>query len=332
MIKEANKLVAARAGLQRAEEDLRDPGRLGDLKNAINSLLQLMSGVSPRIEKDIAKKLVLTYRNKVLSEAKVILANSESHEPEFLEHWNRVMEIFVDASLPNDPEFIACKEQLLAGRGNQSIDHFKSAHVDILTKNELPAASPQNDFYFRKTKEVRPMLHAESLSAIGQSLEMLRLRAFGLEKQGDFYIVRSESLTETHEWILRNNLAENILDSPGPDPKNIQLTVGDGWLCYGPCDIARLNARERKKRDNHGFEQTCEADKLAQLLSTLGEHLDSKKATAFTISWAADSVSVEYQTPNGVRERKDFTVEKLQQLASYSRFQRSSHSDSIGSR
>ena len=94
MIKEPNKLVAARAELQRAAEDFRDPGRLGHLRNAINSLLQLMSGVSPRIEKDIAKTLLLTYRNKVLSEAKVILANVESYEPEYLEHWNKVMEVF----------------------------------------------------------------------------------------------------------------------------------------------------------------------------------------------------------------------------------------------
>ncbi len=309
MIKEPNRLVAARAALERAEEDLRDPGRLGHLKNAINSLLQLMSGVSPRIEKDIAKKLLLTYRNKVLSEAKVILANLESYEPEYLEDWNKVMEVFVDPSLGDDPEFNECKEELLSGRGNRLIDSLKPVHVDIPKKAEMQAASPQNDFYFRKTKEVQTMLHAKLLTAIGQYLEILRLRAFELEKQGDFYIVRSELLTEAHERILRNNLAEQ------GDPESTHLSVGDGWLCYGPLGIARLNARELEKRDNHGFDQTCEADKLAQLLGTLGDHLDSKKATAFEISWAPDAVSVEYQTPNGVRERKDFTIEKLQELA-----------------
>jgi hypothetical protein len=59
MIKKPNKLVAARAALERAAEDLGDPDRLGQLRDAINSLLQLMSGVSPQIEKDIAKKLIL---------------------------------------------------------------------------------------------------------------------------------------------------------------------------------------------------------------------------------------------------------------------------------
>jgi hypothetical protein len=307
MIKEPNKLVAARAGLERAAEDLGDPGRLGHLRNAFNSLLQLMSGVSPRIEKDIAKKLLLTYRNKVLSEAKVILANLESYEPGYLEHWNEVMEVFVDPSLADDPEFNECKKELLARRRNEAIDNLKSVHVDIPKKAELQEASPQNDFYFRKTKEGRTVLHAKFLSAIGQYLEILRLRAFELEKQGDFYIVRSELLTEAHERILRNHLPEQ--------GENTHLTGGDGWLCYGPLGTARLNAQELEKRENHGFEQT---DKLAQLLSTVGDHLDSKKATAFKISWAPDSVSVEYETPIGVRERREFTVKKLQQLAFYS--------------
>jgi hypothetical protein len=307
MIKEPNKLVAARSALERAAEDLRDPGRLGDLRNAISSLLQLMSGVSPRIEKDIAKKLLLTYRNKVLSEAKVILANLESYEPGYIEHWTKVMEVFIDPALADDPEFNACKKELLATRRNQAIDNLKAVHVDIPKKTELQEAAPQNDFYLRKTKEVRTVLHAKFLSAIGQYLEILRLRAFELEKQGDFYIVRSELLTEAHERILRNHLAEQ--------GENTHLTVGDGWLSYGPLGTARLNAGELKERENHVFKQT---DKLAQLLRTVGDDLDSKKTTAFKIRWAPDSVSLEYETPLGVRERKEFTIKKLQQLTFYS--------------
>src|SRR5499426_740830 len=307
MIKEPNKLVAARAELEKAAEDLRDPRRLGHLRNAISPLLQLMSGVSPRIEKDIAKKLLLTYRNKVLSEAKVILANLESYEPGYLEHWTKVMEVFVDPNLADDPEFNECNEKLLGGRRKQAIDNLQAVHVDIPKKAELQEAAPQNDFYFRKTKEVRTVLHAKFLSAIGQYLEILRLRAFELEKQGDFYIVRSELLTEAHERILKNHLAEH--------GESTHFTAGDGWLSYGPLGTVRLNAQELKKRENVGFNQI---DKLAQLLSTVGDDLDSKKATAFKISWAPDSVSLDYETPPGVRERKEFTIKKLQKLAFYS--------------
>jgi hypothetical protein len=106
------------------------------------------------------------------------------------------MEVFVDPSLGDDPEFNASKKELLASRRNRAIDNLKPVHVDIPKKAELQEAAPQNDFYLRKTKEVRTVLHAKFLSAIGQYLEILRLRAFELEKQGDFYIVRSELLTE----------------------------------------------------------------------------------------------------------------------------------------
>jgi hypothetical protein len=168
-------------------------------------------------------------------------------------------------------------------------------------------------------------MHAKSLRAIGQSLEMLRVQAFSLEKEGDSYIVRSESLTPTRQWILRNSLAENNLDSPGPHQQGMQLTWGDGWLCYGALEVARLDAQGLKKRQDHGLELRG-ADKLDQLLRALGEHLDRKEATVFQISWTPDSISVDYQMPDGVSERKDFTVEKLHKLALHSRFRRRSRS------
>jgi hypothetical protein len=142
-------------------------------------------------------------------------------------------------------------------------------------------------------------------------------------------MVRSDSLTATHHWILRNNLAGNLSNSPVPDPKSTELTVGDESLCYGPLDIARLNTQTRKTRGHHGFEQ-AEAHRLSQLLRALGEHLDRKEASALRISWTPDAASVEYRTPDGICERKDFTVEKLHQLALHSKFRRSRHSASIG--
>ena len=73
MVKEATELVTARALLRKVEGNLGDPGMLVHLRNAIDSLLGIMPGDSPQIEKDLARKLVLTYRNKVLSEVKAIL-------------------------------------------------------------------------------------------------------------------------------------------------------------------------------------------------------------------------------------------------------------------
>jgi hypothetical protein len=132
MVKEATELVTARATLRKAEKDLGDPGMLVHLRNAINSLSAIKLGDSPQIEKDLARRLVLTYRNKVLSEVKSILANFDSCEPESLQHWHEVMEIFVDAGV-DDPEFNACKEQLATQR-SPSIESLKPGDFDALEK------------------------------------------------------------------------------------------------------------------------------------------------------------------------------------------------------
>jgi hypothetical protein len=133
MVKEATELVRARALLKKAEENLGDPGMLVHLRNAIDSLLRMMSGDFRQIEKDLARRLVLTYRNKVLAEVKAILANFDSCEPESLQHWHEVMEVFVNAAV-DDPEFNACKEQLFTKCSTQVIDSLKPAELDTLEK------------------------------------------------------------------------------------------------------------------------------------------------------------------------------------------------------
>ena len=161
------------------------------------------------------------------------------------------------------------------------------------------------------------MQYALSLRAIGQSLEMLRLQTFSLETKGQVYIVRSDSLTAAHEWILRNSLTDNVSDVASENPER---AVGDGSLRYGPREIARLHAQiERKSRQ----QQEREEHTLPGLLHALGELLDMKEASALDISWTPQAALVEYCTPDGICERKDFTIEKLHQLALRSKFRRS---------
>jgi hypothetical protein len=133
MVKEATELVTAKAALKKAEKDLGDPSTLIHLRNAIESLLGMMVGDSPKIQKDLARKLVLTYKNKVLSEVKAIVANFDSYEPESLKHWREVMEVFADTGV-DDPEFNSCKEQLFTKRTSPSIDSLKPAELDTLEK------------------------------------------------------------------------------------------------------------------------------------------------------------------------------------------------------
>jgi hypothetical protein len=132
-------LAAARAALKRAEDRLGDPQSLAQLRNALNSLLGVMSGGFPKIEKDIARNLVLSCRNKALAEGRDIVANVDAYETATLEHWRAVMEVFVDAGLGDDPDFNACKAGLAAKRGSEGIPGFTSAELAVLEK-ELQAA------------------------------------------------------------------------------------------------------------------------------------------------------------------------------------------------
>jgi hypothetical protein len=167
------------------------------------------------------------------------------------------------------------------------------------------------------------MFYAKSLRAIGQSLEILRVESFELEKKGDQYVVRSASILPTSQWIVRNNIAGKFLEPPSGDPIMTHPTGGDGWLCYDPFDIRRLDARGRRKRRRRAFGQMRGAKRLSQLLRTIGEHLDRVEVTTFSIFWAPDSVSVDYQIPGGNCARESFSIEKLLELGLHWRFRRS---------
>jgi hypothetical protein len=166
------------------------------------------------------------------------------------------------------------------------------------------------------------MPHSKNLRAIGQSLEVLRIEVFELEKQGDTYIVRSESLSPTAQPMFRKSLVEKVWDSPDVNPKTADS--GHRWLRYDPLDISWLDDQGRKIRRTHSFAETRGTRKLSQLLRTVGEHLDEKEVRTFNISWSPDCVSVDYRPGGGRRERKDFTVESLHELGSSMRFRRSS--------
>jgi hypothetical protein len=132
--KSSQLLTIARAELNQAEKTLGAPGTLLPLRKAVKSLSGLISGDFPQIEKDIAKNLLLAFRTKVLSEVKLFLANLDSSKAESVDHWDKIMEVFMDAGLDNDPEFNRCKEQLLTKRDLQSIHQLSPAELEALEK------------------------------------------------------------------------------------------------------------------------------------------------------------------------------------------------------
>ena len=162
------------------------------------------------------------------------------------------------------------------------------------------------------------MNYAKSLRVIGQSLEVARVTTFELEKDGQDYLVRSDSLSETSEWILRNAVGESNFTEQSSHRSTINRP-----LRFTPYNISRLDSHEQKQRQRHSSSQTQGSRKLSQLLRGLGDHLDRTTVGAFRILWNADAVSVDYQEPDGRSDCRTFTPEKLQQLSFHTRFRRS---------
>jgi hypothetical protein len=150
---------------------------------------------------------------------------------------------------------------------------------------------------------------------------MLRIDAFELEKQGDNYVVRSESLAPTLQSSFRKSLMERIWDYPDLEQKNAESGVGS--LRYDPTDISWLDAQGKNQRRSHYFAQMREASELSQLMRILGGQLDRIRVSVFNISWGPDSVSVNYQILGRHPERKNSSIEQLRELGLEMKQQRS---------
>jgi flagellar biosynthesis regulator FlaF len=99
----------------------------------------VISKGSAKTEKDIAQKIALTYKNRVLSEVNVILDNFASYEARVLEHWINVMEVLMAAGFDDDAVLNTSKKQLRSRIDLQSIEDLSPMELDTLEK-ELRAA------------------------------------------------------------------------------------------------------------------------------------------------------------------------------------------------
>jgi hypothetical protein len=168
-------------------------------------------------------------------------------------------------------------------------------------------------------KKWRQMPHARSLRIIGQSLEVAKVRVFALETDGPNYILRSGSLTETAEWILRHALSP--IDTSGESARS---SAANRPVRFTPADISRLDEQAQRQRRNDLNPIPQGFNRLSQLLRALGDHLDQTKVRTFQISWTVDSVSVVFESVDSQSDSRTFTTAKLQQLGSHLRFRRSS--------
>ena len=170
------------------------------------------------------------------------------------------------------------------------------------------------------------MPHSQGLRAIGQSLELAQIELFELEKEGQFYLIRSPLLTPACHRIIKKNLLEGFKDDlSSADENDAPSSARTGeWLRYDSRMISCLNGQGQKKRRHYLPAAAQTTQRTSQYLRTLGEHLDRAGARRFTIAWDyPTSVAVAYQTPDDRTEQSSFSFDRLQELALTMRFRRS---------
>jgi hypothetical protein len=201
------------------------------------------------------------------------------------------------------------------------ISEIEFAEVEREIAAIKTSTRPQGNELFAGQRQDIPkkdqMPHGPSLRVIGQSLEVAKVPIFELDRQDDDYVVSSNSLTQTGEWILRHALSPHkVVDESQPSSVNRSVR-------FSASAISRLDDQAKKQRRNDFSTSQQMSGRLPHLLRALGDHLDQFQAGAFHISWIPASVSLDFQSLDGRSDSRTFTTEKLQQLGVYLRFRRS---------
>jgi hypothetical protein len=159
--------------------------------------------------------------------------------------------------------------------------------------------------------------HSKCLRVIGQSVEAAKLQSFELETDGANYVLRSNSMSAASEWILRH-----AVNPYGVPEQRARQSNADHSVRFTLTDVLRLDLQGQKQRRNGSAPQPERYRRTSQLLRALGDHCERAGLRTFHISWTPGLISVDFQSEEGQRETRTFTIEKLEQLGSSSRFRR----------
>jgi len=162
-------------------------------------------------------------------------------------------------------------------------------------------------------KATPPLSYAQSLRAIGESLEAQGISRFDLEKHGQNYMLRVVTSQPATEGSFLKKIAQRLLRVGISAKEPADSAAVAQSRCYTPSDISRLATQQQSR--HRGLNAMPDAYKLAQVLRAVGDHLDRKEACAFTVSGSGQSLSVAYETGSGRQIHENFTTENLYDCA-----------------
>jgi hypothetical protein len=164
------------------------------------------------------------------------------------------------------------------------------------------------------------MAHAKTFRAVGESLESLGVRTFTLDKAGQGVTVHTSDPLDPSK-LAKANLSEKDWEIEASSRRQAKLFREDGVLRYDADYISWLETQGQRKRHNR-FSASSKKS-LAQLMRSLGRHLDRVEPHKFRISWGDAEVHLDYQLPDGSRIQEVLNIAKLDELTMRSRFRRS---------
>ena len=147
--------------------------------------------------------------------------------------------------------------------------------------------------------------YAQSLRAIGQALETLRINAFTLEKNADKYIVRD------WETSFLKSVADEVWRT-GDFGQMPSQEKSENLLIYTNSDAERL---EKQGRSRRGSKENPDTHTISSGLRLVGDYLDQKSAVTFNIQWSIESVRVRFEAASGDPKETSFTMQTLKDLA-----------------
>ncbi|HXG51288.1 MAG TPA: hypothetical protein VNN77_07785 [candidate division Zixibacteria bacterium] len=157
--------------------------------------------------------------------------------------------------------------------------------------------------------------YAQSLRVIGQALEMLHVRAFEMENDGEDFLIRGSAGEPEPAgqaapagalkfvWGLLPGREEQKAAEQAP----VSFTHLD--LRYTPKDLDRLEGEGQARRSTG--EAMADAASLSQLLRTIGAYLEQKRCRMVKISRDREQFIVQYQTPAGQLTEETLSVAGL---------------------
>lgn len=155
--------------------------------------------------------------------------------------------------------------------------------------------------------------HARALRVIGQKLVALSIDSFELMKWNNDYIV----------WIKHDESARHVTAKKLALRKITEKLLGQAYtvretpnrLYFGDLDILAADIEQQSKRNPNSPKDVRD---LAFVLRVVGDYLDRKALSKFTVSWSMDSIKVRYD-----QKEEIFTLQDLYDLGIHMYLRRS---------